>query len=474
MALSQKLIFSFALAASMLFAQGPMGLMRLNVTALDAGGAPVDDLKLADLQVSDQGKPEKIVFFRQNAGATSAASLAPHEFSNRTGAVPHSTVILFDLLNQNQTDRLDAWHKLGRSLQQLESGDSLYLYLLTLEGNLVPIHEIGSKAGDDKTWTQTVEKTLDKAMKAASHARPVQMNDQEMVVKKTYVGLETLANQLVPFPGRRDIVWITNTMPNVWNTKTPCNGDWVDCALYVAHLGVTLAADNVAVNPLSYTSSPDPAITRDLEQIGLLTGGSSYFGDEIRSVLKELDRDAAHSYSLFYDPSADNWDSKFHKVRVTTERKGLKLRVKQRYYALPDKRPDQAKQQPVLAAAFQAPSDDPGIALRATVTPGADAKTVQVQFRVDPSDLFLREEGDAYSGAVTWLIADRGATGPVGDPMLTGLPIHLTREQYTAAMKEGIPISQAHPITDAVQKLRVIVLDQASNIAGSLTIPLKP
>jgi len=469
--MTMKMICGVALAVSALLAQAPAGLVRLNVTALDASGAAVDDLKIGDLQVSDQGKAEKILFFRPNPGAASTVPLAPHEFSNRASAAPHSTVIVFDLLNQNQTDRLDAWHKLGRSLQQLESGDSLYLYLLNLEGNLIPIHEIGSKGGDDKTWTQQVEKTLDKAMKAASHARPSQMSDEELVVKKTYVALETLANQLVLFPGRRDIIWITNTMPNVWNTKTPCNGDWVDCALYVPHLSVTLAADNVAVNPLSYTSSPSPTVTRDLEQLAGLTGGQTYFGDEIRTVLTQVGRDAAHSYSIFYDPSSDNWDSKFHKVRVTTERKGLKLRVKQRYYALPDRRPEQAKQQPVLAAAFQAPYDDPGIGLRATVTPGADPKTVQVQFRIDAADLLLREEGDAFSGGVTWLVADRSTTGPAGDPMLTGLPIHLTREQYAAAMKEGIPVSQSHAINDSIQKLRIIVLDQGSNVAGSLTVP---
>jgi VWFA-related protein len=319
--MATKMTCSVVLAASALFAQAPPGLVRLNLAALDSSGAPVDDLKVADLQVSDQGKAEKIVFFRQNAGAPPSAPLAPGEFSNRTGATPHSTVILFDLLNQNQTDRLDAWHKLGRSLQQLESGDSIYLYLLALEGNLIPIHEIGGKAGDDKTWTQQVEKTLDKAMKAASHARPTQMNDEELVVKKTYVALETLANQLAGFPGRRDIVWITNMMPNVWNTKTPCNGDWVDCALYVPHLAVTLASDNTSVNPLSYTSSPSPAMTRDLEQIGLLTGGSSYFGDEIRSVLTQIARDASHSYSIFYETSPENWDRKWHKIRVTAERK---------------------------------------------------------------------------------------------------------------------------------------------------------
>jgi hypothetical protein len=72
---------------------------------------------------------------------------------------------------------------------------------------------------------------------------------------------------------------------------------------------------------------------------------------------------------------------------------------------------------------------------------------------------------------VTWLIADRNATGPVGDPMISAFPIHLTRAQYAAALKEGIPLAQAHAINDSIQKLRIIVLDQGSNVAGSLTIP---
>jgi VWFA-related protein len=472
MAIFEKLICSLALAASVLLAQAPSGLIRLSVTALDAGGQPVEDLKIGDFQVSDQGKAQPIVFFRKNASMTPAAQLASHEYSNRAGsAPPHTTVILFDLLNQNQQDRLDAWHKLGRSLQQLESGDSLYLYLLALEGNLIPIHEIGGKAGDDKTWTQTVEKTLDKAMKAASHARPTQMNDEEMIAKKTYVALETLGNQLAVFPGRRDIVWITNTMPNVWNTKTPCNGDWVDCALYVPHLGVTLAAANVAVDPFSYTSSPSPAVTRDLEQMALLTGGWPYFGDEIRTALKEVAKDAAYSYSIFYNPPADNWDGKWHKIRVTSERKGIKLRVKQRYYAFADQRPTAARQQPVLASAFQSGSDDPGIGLRVTATPGPDAgKSVHLEIRIDPADLWLREEGDSFTGSVTFLVADRGAAGPVGDPTISSYPIKLSREQYATALKEGVPLSQDHLINDSIQKLRVIVLDQGSIVAGSLTI----
>jgi VWFA-related protein len=473
----KKLICSLALAACALPAQAPApnaapsGQVSLSVAALDSSGEPVADLKREDFQVSDQGKPQTVVFFRGKASML-PGPLAAHEYSNRSaGDPPHSTVILFDLLNESQSDRLEAWHKIGRSLQQLESGESLYLYLLTMEGTLSPIHPIGSGSGDNRTWTQQVEKTLDKAMKAASHSRPSQMDDQELVVKKTYVALETLANQLAAFPGRRDIVWVTSGMPNVWNPKNPCNGDWVDCALYVAHLSVTLDRDKTGVNPLLYTSNPSPDVTRDLEQIAGLTGGWMYVGEDIRSVLKQVTRDGAVSYSMVYDPGPDNWDSKFHKVRVTTERKGIKLRAKQRYYAFPDRRPEAARQQAALAAAYQSPSDDPNIGLRGSVLAEA-GKTAQLQVRINPADLLLREEGGAFTGAVALLVADVGAAGPIGEPALSNFSFHLTREQRDAAMKEGLPIAQAHAVNDAVQKVRVIVLDQGLNTTGSLTIPV--
>ena len=272
----------FVWGAAVFFAQlspaaDTAGQIRLSVTALDSGGQPVDGLKSDDFQIADQGKPQKIIFFRAKQSATEAI---PNDYSNRA-SMPHTKVIVFDLLNEPLSDRLNVWHSLGKSLQQLQSGGSLYFYLLTLEGTLSPIHEIGGTAGDDKTWTQTIEKTLDKAMKAANHNRPAVMDDQEMVVKKTYVALETLANKLAPFPGRRDIVWITNGMPNVWNPKTPCNGDWVDCALYVPHLAVTLST---APRP-----SPRRSVSRSMSR-DLHAQLASRLESEPRRLARLLDR----------------------------------------------------------------------------------------------------------------------------------------------------------------------------------------
>jgi VWFA-related protein len=515
MSKSKTLLCTIALAASGLLAQvqAPAPLIHLHPVALDASGQPVTDLTAGDFKIVDQTKSQTIFAFHKPATGP-AAPLAPLEFSNRPGGMmPHSTVILFDLMNENQADRLDTWHALSKSLAQLESGNSVYFYLLNLEGELVPIHAIGPKSADDATWPHDVTQVLDKAMKGASHGRPVHLG-QEDLVKKTFHQIEALANQLAAFPGRRDIIWITDGMQNVYNSKLPCSGDWVDCALYVPHLAVTLAHADVAVNPLSYSrdlstavnpimqmdtpmnpgSGPptnatnalgdyqqhnvqgaqggDPGL--DLAQMALLTGGRTYFRQDIRAVLKQVATDDASSFEIAFDPSAENWDNKWHKIHITCERTGVKLQVRERYYALADSRPAADRQKAALVAAFQSPSDAAEIGLRTKISQAeGDKKGVHLEVRINPSDILLREQGGKFAGAVYFLVADLGASGPLGEPSVSSFNLDLTSAQHDAAMKEGIPLSQDHPTTDAVQRVRLIILDQNTNAVGSLTVPVK-
>lgn len=518
MSKSKTLLGTIALAASGLLAQapGPAPLIHLYPVALDASGRPVTDLTAGDFKIVDQGKPQSIFAFRKPAVGP-AAALGPLERTNRPGAIPHTVVILFDLMNENQNDRLDTWHALSKSLPQMESGNSVYFYLLNLEGELVPIHAMGPKSADDATWPHDVAAVLDKAMKAASHGRPVHMG-QEDQVKKTYHQLESLAIELAAFPGRRDIVWITDGLQNVYQSKLPCSGDWVDCALYVPHLGFTLAYAEVAVNPLSYSrdlttavnpdqgkmdkawtpaqSTPtapvnasnalgdvqihnaqgaqgaDPGL--DLAQMAFLTGGRTYFRQDIRAVLKQVAADNANSFEIVYDPSAENWDKKWHRIRVTCERAGVKVQVRERYFADPGKPTAEERMKAALISAFQSPSDAVQIGLRTKIAPLAgDKPGVHLDIRINPADVVLREQGGKFAGAVYLLISDRGASGPLGEPSVGNFNLDLTAAQHDAVMKEGIPLSQDHPTSDAVQQVRVIVLDQNTNAVGSLTFPVK-
>ena len=505
-----RIIFALALAASGLLAQAPTPgpLIRLYPVALDAGGQPVTGLTADDFKIVDQNKAQTIYTFRKPRNEP-VVPLESLEFSNRTSAVtPHITVILFDLMNQNIPDRLDMWKTLGKSLPQLESGDSVYFYLLNLEGELVPIHAMGPKSPGDATWPREVVPILDKAMKAASHGRPVHIG-QEDQAKATYHQLEVLATQMALFPGRRDIIWITSGMQNAYNNKLPCNGDWVDCALYVPHLAVTLTQANVAVSPLSNgrdvvtgttglgqmdtktnygkpitgggdtgmhgsqgAQGTDPAL--DLTQMARLTGGHAYFRQDIVAVLKQVTANATNTYELNYAPPAENWDNKFHVIHVACARPGVKLQFRERYYALADGRTPVERMKPFLMLAYQSPTDFADVGLRTKIAPiGGDKVGVHLDTRIDPSDLLLREQGGKYTGALYCLISDRSATAPLGEPAVMELRPELTADQYKTVMKEGLPFVQDHPTSDAVRQVRIIILDQNTNAVGSVTFPVK-
>lgn len=452
----------------------PPDLMILNLLALDSKGAPIGDLTPADLQVVDQGKTEKIIYFHRKGITPTPA--APGAYSNRAQAPGHATAILFDLMNQNRVDSLDAGKKLGHMLQQLESGESVYFYILGLDGALIPVHPIPADplhpAADDKTWTQTAEAELEKLMKGLNRSRPAGVLQEDMV-KKTYLAFETLAKQLTYFSGERNIVWVMKDVPSVSNPRNVCSGDWLDCALYVPHLTVTLMRAGVPVNPLTYATITDPNTNRGMVEFAGLTGGRPFFGDDIRTVLAKLVSDTAGSYVLGYEVSSDNWDNKFHRIKVTSDRKGLKLDARQRYYAYADNRPPAARMQEALLAAVRSPSDDPQIGIRATVAPAPGGQpVVKLQAQIDANDLVLREEGGFLKDHVTILLVSYNDKGPIGSPVPQDFDLRLTKEQYAAALKDGLPFPPDVPVDPSVKKLRILVYDHPTGAIGSLTVPV--
>ena len=516
-----RLFVSLLLAVSSLLAQptSPPPLVHLRATVLDPAGQPVADLSAAEFTISDQGKSQTILAFRRQA-ALLPAPRGPQEYTNRPGGImPYHIAILFDLLNQSPTDRVATWHALSKSLSQLESAGSVYVYVLNFQGELVPVRAVETTVAADSAQRPDLAAALDHIMEAERPAR-VSPEDQ---VKKTFHQIEVLAKTLSKLPGRRDIVWITDGIPSVYDPRVPCSGDWVDCALYVPHLAVTLSQANVTVNPLSYSrdlrTAVDPEMEHvrprvyavdlgglgtvemsqspdiqssgskvagsvphmqvqhpdlDLTQMALLTGGRTFFKTDVRSVLKEVAASDSSFYEIDYDPSAANWDSKFHRIRITCERKGVKLQARERYFALPDARPPEERVKAALMDVFQSPHDAPDIGIRSKIASLEGGKAgVHMDISIDPSDILLRAQGGEFSGAIYFLISDRGPSGPLGEPTVASFKLDFTPAQHDTILREGIRLSQDHPTKDATQAVRIIVLDQNTNAVGSLTLPVK-
>jgi VWFA-related protein len=470
-----KAVFVLTLAASALLAQAPTSgpLLRLYPVAVDANGQPVTDLTADDFKIVDQTKADTIVAFRKPRNEA-AATHDVLEFSNRpSGTMPHAAVILFDMINLQDSDRLENWKALDKALPQLQSGENLYFYVLNLEGVLIPIHKMGPPAADDKTWPQGVAAAFDKVMKSSSHARALQIGAEEQQ-KRTFKAFEDIANTMTAFPGRRDILWIANGLTTVDDPKlNNSTGDWVEKALYVPHLAVTLAKDNVAVDPYAFIGNLNADVNYNMEQMSLLTGGHFYLRQDVQTVVNQVAQNAMNSYTIFVDPGPESWNNRWRHFHVTCERKGVKLQVRERYYALADSRAPLERTKAALMEALQSPSDVAEIGLHTKILPLEGKAGMHLDIRIDPADLVLREQGGKHAGAIYCLISDRNANGPIGEPTVLDLHPELTAEQYKAVMKEGLPLAQDHPTSAAASQLRVIILDQNTNAVGSVTFPVK-
>jgi len=483
---SRKLLFAFGLAAGVLLAQSkpapaaggaaqsslpePTKLVRLDVLATE-DGKPVTDLTVDDFRVTDQGKDQKITSFRAR-GAQPAPG--PNEYSDRAEAAHPVVAVLFDLLNEVMADRMDAWRRIGRSLQQVQNGDSVYFYLLAVDGSLSPIHAIpesGSGATGDGAWLQDLPKLMEKAKHDLNRPIPAGLQDEDRV-KKTYVGLEQLSTRLGAFPGRRSIVWVTDAVPYVTNPNVRCPGQWYDCSLYLPHVAITLQANNTAVYPTSYAGGTDPTVGQVMDQFASLTNGQAFFSKEIADVVAVASQAASNSYAIAYDPSAEDWDSKMHHLHVTCSRKGVHVQTKEFYYALPDQRPATARAQAAFVAALRSPSDVSEIGVRATVSPGADASKLHLQVHIDPADLMIQQQVDHFTGQAVIMFANYGADGMMkGEPALQTIDLTLTSDQHQQVMKEGVPFAWDQSVDPAVKKVRVIVLDSYTDAIGSVTVP---
>jgi hypothetical protein len=99
-------------------------------------------------------------------------------------------------------------------------------------------------------------------------------------------------------------------------------------------LGAEFNGANVSI----YTLDPGlrlGSVTHEgLEILAATTGGRAFNSSDLRMAIAQARADAASGYVLEYGPPlVDNWEGKFHRVRVTCDRRGVRLLAEQCYLA---------------------------------------------------------------------------------------------------------------------------------------------
>jgi VWFA-related protein len=468
-------------------AEPPGKLETFSIAAVDQHGNPVDDLSNSDLRVFENGKPQQIVSFRHIDTRTRLRTpLAAHEYSNRAfGSVGHATVILFDLLNERLDARGPAWNELVHSLDQLESADGLYLYLLTMNGRLFPVHGLPDPENpapqETEPWTRHAKPLLDQSMRAVLMARPVDIWIDDRI-RMTYTVLGGLASRLAGVPGRKNIVWITHGVP-ISLSPAVTGTDFIDYTPILRQLSEKLDRMHVSIYPVQQIP-PGMAMqgTAEAQHTGLgdedtlqefarYTGGRANASNSIGDAIRQAVNDTQTGYQIAYVPTAPR-DGKFHKLKIACARKGVRIQVKEGYYAWPQQQFTEDAEQQALRAAMTAPMDASEIGLRATLA-RQGAQAADLTMRVDAADLQLRQEAGQYTGELKFIMGAIEASGSAQASSVATLNIKLTPAQHDEALQKGLAFHQAIAIPDSVEKVRLAVVDSGSGALGSITVPVK-
>lgn len=460
-------------------------LVDVNVVALNNQGEPVDDLTSADFEVTDAGKPQQIAFFRHYGNTLRKfTSLGPNEFSNRgPGNVPHATLILFDLMNESLGTRENARSQLVRYLQSLENADYLYLYLLPVNGRLFAVHGLPGLEGeihrpDQAPWTRQIKPLLDQAMKAVLQLRPLDI-DVAVRVQLTYAALSAIAAQLSRIPGRKNIVWITDGVPISLGPIRSDTGDFVDFTPQIRQMSEALDRTGVAIYPVqqillgSRDTSGGTGIgsAATLESFADLTGGRRDQGKDIGPAIKQATTDVRTSYQIGYYLPAQQWDNKFHKLRITCKRKGIRIQAQTGYYAAAGPGPEEELK--VIASAGATAFDAAEIGLVATLSPDPSVDhAAHLEVRIDGRDIAWSPAGNDFAANLEVSVIGYMASGQIEASRLIPLDLHDSPEAHDKAVQQGIPFAQDFKLGEGLQTLRFVAVNRRSNALGTVTIPV--
>ncbi len=451
----------------------PTRLVKVNVAAEDEHGRPVCDLAASELKVFDDGAAQKIELFRRDGGdeGEAAPPLEPGEFSNRAGRRPkQATVILFDVLNSDETTQGYVRERILAAMRKFASKDTVFLYLLTMEGLLPvrPLPETGGQAGN-------VGKLLTNLLADVNRLELGRENMTYPAKAGVTIGaLQAMLPRLGAVPGRKNLIWITRSLPLDFDLS---NSEPFQAGSFAAvrDLVAAVEASGTAIYPVELDGPLTNSFTfrpgERFQYLAQMTGGRFHASAAIANARREAIEDSRSSYVLGYYPPPRSWDGKRHRIRFDCLRKGVRLFAKTEYVAAPPGTMGEAVGNPAVRAAMRSPLDMAEIGLDArAAASGKGAAKVHFQLRIRAQDVTMLRWGDRFEGKFTLVYAMYDADGRRTVTPPTTDSIYLEASQWKDAAEHGIRLGGAAKLEKGVRKIRVVVFDNYSGAVGSVTV----
>lgn len=541
-------------------------LVIVDVVAHDKKGQMVTDLRQEDFKVKEDGKPQKVSVFAfqrpmalETAGTTQLEALPPNVFRNTPHFKANSAlnVILLDGLNSTLLNQFYVRAEMVKFLEKLPQGQPIAIYALgrklrllqDFTTDLTELKKIiqnfkgeSSHLLKSPTGTPEVPMTLQgmagqiaqemaPGFKAQieSFAQETGADQMDVRIQHTVAALASLARMLAGYPGRKNLIWITEAVPvhifadnykpvieqeggalvkrlpdGASESRTRRNYD--DQLALISNL---FADAQVAVYPIDargLVGSPffDPAnnvsgqgamggmamsaegkLAEELFEahtnmldIADKTGGKAYYNRNNleRALLGDLD-DGSTYYTLGYYPDNKNWDGKFRKIQVSVDRPNVKVRYRMGYFALDRAVYGKAHPQQRDLDFSQALDPNAPIAtalqFEVSVTPPSvqTQNKVVVRYVIDPHQLYFENGADGlHHGEVDCaarIFSIKDIDHPI-DTQASRVEAALKPEAFERINRSWFPCQLAIELPAGQYFLRLAVRDNLTGLLGSL------
>jgi VWFA-related protein len=528
-------------------------MVVIDVVARDSKGAPITDLKKEDLTVLEDGKPQSIrIFnFQHPEPAPAGQPQQPANPPNVVDNLPHFqsghalNVILMDSLNTTPMNQAFMRDSMVKFLEKLPENEPIAVYLLGDKLRMVQDFTtdptalkkvVRSFKGKSSPYLNGGGPDVAAAMPGMAQILPqmaVQIKEfqdqltgmmDDIRVKMTLSALNSLARTLSGYPGRKNLIWVSEGFPfDVMLTNASARSTMNDRSYMndIARTGNLLSDYQIAIYPLDARglagsgafnvadsnqfgntaaghtlrggiggqmdreSDQRMAVHATMNDLADRTGGRAFYNsNDMEAAIRESIDDGSTYYTLGYYPENKDWNGAFRKLQIKSQRGGVKLRYRIGYFAadsatfakLNPKKQDEDFDE---ALGLDLPIST-AVPFKAMVIPPSDKtqNKVVVNYGVDPHGLTFTEL-DSGLRQVNMECAVRAFAKKSPDKALAveaeKMGGQMNQEAYDKVMKGFFPCRDHLTLPPGDYILRLGVRDNESGLIGTtnatLTIP---
>ncbi len=501
-------------------------LVQVNVV-VHKKGEPVSDLKKEDFTIFDKGKEQKVALFAVDsidAPPKAWPALPPNIFSNRVqrADTPTSiTVILFDGLNTRFQDQAYARKQIVKFLGEIQPHDRVALYLLGSKLHILhdftnnPDHlaqalgkyrgrisgelDAADPAPRDSTGNDELDDFLSNADKVISDFYSVNN------ATSTLDAMEAIAHHLASLPGRKNLVWVSGGFPFTLGLEPEDfsldhpNREHRTFSDETARVARAMNDANIAIYPVdarglmtnpsmsatigpqsarARSQPPKPFFPKNLDTMQILaerTGGKAFYNtNDLTGAVRNAVNDARVTYTLGFYPLSDEWDGKFHDIKVKVDRPGVDVRYRKGFVAFTAQTPSDKEIKAEIKNAVETPLQGTGIGLaaRTDLVDKPKPGSVQASIQIDQDNIVLQPQNDRWVGALELAWVQVAPDGKLLDVVTQVLNMNLKKDRYDEIQKRGLLFTRIiDPVANATH-LRIVVVDHATGNVGSLQVPM--